>query len=311
VTLPPPRERETETTPSTVFADVPVGRRRFAVVGWPLDYSLSPAMHNAAISSLGLNAVYRALRVSPAEWDRFARTVDLDGFNVTIPYKENVMGMAIALEGSAAVCGAANTMVRAHGGWTAHNTDGPAFLDDLIENHMVWEGKSVVLLGAGGAARGALFALGHSGRLPASIALMNRSAERAQRLATDFRAAGFTSDVSVNLSFGETLARADLVINATSVGLKAGDPAGVPIEFLRPGLAVYDMVYHRETALVYAARAAGAVAVGGLGMLINQGALAFELWFKDDLKKVNYDSRRLRKIMGDAARAALTAARAG
>ncbi len=282
------------------------GPRQFGVVGWPLDYSLSPAMHNAAISYFGINAVYGAFRVPPDSWDDFAREAGsglrLEGFNVTVPYKEKVLSLAKFYKGTVALCRAANTLVRRPAGWAAYNTDGQGLLEDLRDHKMGVEGKSIVLLGAGGAARAALFALGD---VPCSIAMINRSAERAQRLAEDFRSAGFKAEVLVNPPLQETLKRADLLINATSVGLRDGDLLSVPSEALHPGLAVYDMIYHRETAIVKAALRAGAVAVGGLGMLVNQGALAFELWFEEDLKKVKYDPRVLRKIMGDAARAAL------
>jgi shikimate dehydrogenase len=226
----------------------------------------------------------------------------LGGINVTIPYKEKILSLSVMEKGTVVECRAANTLVREQKGWSAHNTDGPGFLDDLKEHHISWKGKSVVLLGAGGAARGVLFSLGnHAG----SISLINRSRDRALSLAEDFRARGGRAKVTVGAHIEESLSSADLLVNATSVGLKEGDPSPVPETCLRPELSVYDMIYHRETALVKASRDAGAIAVGGLGMLVNQGALSFELWFQEDLKKVKYDPRVLRQIMGDAARAAL------
>jgi shikimate dehydrogenase len=294
---------------NSFFVDAPAGARRFGVVGWPLDYSLSPAMHNAVLSHFSISAVYRALRVPPEDWDDFLRGVEhggLDGFNVTIPFKEKVIGWAQELKGAVAVCRAANTLVRGPRGWEAHTTDGDGLLEDLRDHGMGWEGQSVVLLGAGGAARAALFALGTCDRPPRDVAVVNRSVERADNLAREFRVADKGKvGIRVYSTVPEAAKRATLLINATAVGLKEGDPCGVPSDALRADLAVYDMVYHRETALVKTARAAGALAVGGMGMLINQGALAFEHWFRDDLKKVNYDSRLLREIMGAAARATL------
>ncbi len=280
----------------------PANARQFGVVGWPLDYSLSPAMHNAALSFFGFNAVYGALKIAPDKWDEFAKTLSLDGFNVTIPYKEKVLGLAKILKSNVSVCGAANTMVRGPDGWEAHNTDGAGLLEDLRDHQMAWEGKSIVLLGAGGAARAALFALGPQAR---SITVVNRSLDRARLLAKAFDRGGGDGKIRVGQDVEEALREADLLINATSVGLKDGDPCPVPPALLRRELSVYDMIYHRETVLVSAARRTGARTVGGLGMLVNQGALAFELWFEEDLKKVKYDPRVLRKIMGDAARAAL------
>lgn len=291
-----------------LFLDVPPGEHWCGVVGWPLEYSLSPAMHNAALSFFGFPATYRTIRVSPEEWDGFARDIlgdgggRLVGFNVTIPYKEKILSLPVIRKGAVVECQAANTMVRAQKGWAAYNTDGPGFLEDLKEHRIAWEGKSVVLLGAGGAARGVLFALGNGAR---SITVLNRSLDRAHSLAEDFRAGRGRAEVTVSARVEESLSSADLLVNATSVGLKEGDPCPVPVTCLRPTLSVYDLIYHRETALVKASREGGAISVGGLGMLVNQGALSFELWFQDNLKKVKYDPRVLRKIMGDAARAAL------
>lgn len=291
-----------------LFLDVPPGGRWFGVAGWPLDYSLSPAMHNAALSFFGFPATYRTMRVTPEEWDVFARDIlegmgdRWGGINVTIPYKERILSLPVIRKGMVVECRAANTLVREQKGWAAYNTDGPGLLEDLKEHRISWEGKSVVLLGAGGASRGVLFALG---RLARSITIINRSEERALSLREDFRAAGGLAEVSATSRMEESLSSADLLVNATPVGLKEGDPCPVPINCLRRDLSVYDMVYHRETSLVKASREAGAISVGGLGMLVNQGALSFELWFQEDLKKVKYDPRVLRKIMGDAARAAL------
>ncbi len=263
-------------------------------------------MQNAAITRFGFRAAYRAVKVAPDRWTEFLDTVGgergLEGFNVTIPYKEKILALASDLDPSAALCGAANTLVQGPRGWSAFSTDGQGLLDDLREKNFAWEGKSVVLLGAGGAARAAFFALGKSAR---SIALLNRSRGRADTLAVSFRSLGAGAEVRVNPDVREALERADLLVNATSVGLAEGDPSPVPRASLRGNLAVYDMVYHRETALVKDARAAGAAAAGGLGMLVQQGALAFERWFGDDLKKVKYDPRELRGIMASAAGAAL------
>lgn len=287
---------------NNIFSDGALGARRFGVVGWPLDYSLSPAMHNAALAHFGFNAIYRALKISPEEWPLFAQNVALEGFNVTIPYKEKALGLALSLKGNVSVCRAANTLVRGPAGWEAHNTDGQGLLDDLRNQKMEWKGKSVVVLGAGGAARAALFSLGSDAR---RVTLVNRTLDRAVVLAREYGAAGMKGVVQVAQDIETSLRGADLLINATSVGLKDGDPSPVPPHCFRRDLAVYDMIYHRQTALVNVSRAAGALAVGGLGMLVNQGALAFELWFQDDLKKVKYDPHLLRKIMGDAARDAL------
>ncbi|MBP9128325.1 MAG: shikimate dehydrogenase [Elusimicrobia bacterium] len=281
------------------------------MVGWPLDYSLSPAMHNAALTQFGIPAVYRALRVSPDDWPEFARQLKtpgaspLEGFNVTVPHKERVLALACALTDTASLCGSANTMIRTPDGWRADNTDAPGLAEDLKALQMCWKDKNVVLAGAGGAARSALLTVATGSDRAQRVILVNRSRDRAEGLVKEFQSRLELSELVVCSDGAGALASADLIINATSLGLKPEDPVPVPLERIRSGMAVYDMVYHRETPLVRGARSVGARAAGGKGMLVNQGALAFERWFETDLKKVHYTPRLLREIMGRAFDAAL------
>jgi shikimate dehydrogenase len=295
----------------SIFSQDGPGVRRFGVVGWPLDYSLSPAMHNAALHQFGIPAVYRALRVSPDNWPDFANQLKtpgaspLEGFNVTVPFKEKALALASTVADTAALCGSANTLIRTSEGWRADNTDAPGLAEDLKAHQMNWKDRNVVLAGAGGAARSALLTVATGADRAKRVFLVNRSRDRAERLVREFQSRRDVSELVVCSDVGEALALADVIINATSLGLKPDDPVPVPLDQIRSGMAVYDMVYHRETPLVRAARSAGARAAGGKGMLVNQGALAFERWFETDLKKVHYTPRLLREIMGRAFDAAL------
>jgi shikimate dehydrogenase len=264
-------------------------------------------MHTAAIRWLDLNAAYRAIPVPPEEWPDFLRQaldLPLAGFNVTVPYKEKILVNGPYKDVFVELTGAANTVVirdRAmHSLW---NTDGAGFWQDLQTNGVRVRDQKVAVLGAGGAARAVLGALYTQGAGPSQVVLINRTVERAQALAREFsqRMARCPEEgPRLQESLGRTpkpfplvaaedkaaaqeaLQRAHLLVNTTSAGLRSGDAPPVPYAWLHRGLTVYDLIYHRETELLRAAKRMGARSVGGLGMLVHQGAKAFEIWF--DLK---------------------------
>ncbi len=299
------------------FDGFPPKVRRYAVVGWPLSHTLSPAMHNAAIRAFGLNAVYRAVSVDPKEWEKFLSQADglLQGFNVTVPYKERVAEWSrlasqvppVYSSSPWSEIGAVNTLLRTSLGWEAHNTDVEGFFEDCASLGISFQKSQVLLIGSGGAARAILLGFGFHGReRPASLYLTDVFQNKANLLAEDARVLIEDFPISVVPSGDDVVKSADIVINATPVGLKPGDPSPVDLSSLRPGAVVYDLIYHRETAFRLAARARGAADHGGLGMLVRQGALAFELWFGEELKdKAGYSPAGLRRIMGDAARTAM------
>lgn len=287
-----------------LFRDVPPGRRCYGVVGYPIPYTLSPALHTAALESQGVDAVYRKIVVSPEDWPDFLRGADrLAGFNVTIPHKERAR-----VFGDGGFVGAVNTVYRKNGQWAAANTDVDGFWNDWGEQGIRADGRTVAVLGAGGAARAVLAAFHRHGARPKHLFLMNRTPEKAAVLAAETRRQGFSFPVTATDSGAEEILKsADVLINTTPQGQKAGDLSPVPPECLRPGQDIYDLIYHWETPLMAAARARGGRAVGGLGMLVHQAALAFDLWFGDDLrnKNVKYALEDVRAVMRQAAERAL------
>ena len=259
-------------------------KQQIALFGYPLSHSISPAFQQAALDSLSIEASYTARPTRPeelaSEVDKL-RADDHLGANVTIPHKELIRQYLDGLDPWAETVGAVNTIVKKDGRLVGHNTDGYGFLRSLEERGgFSPEGKSVLLLGAGGAARAAVFALAESGA--GTVLIANRTAERGSALAQDVR--GHSPEVdSIPLAKArEAARRVDLIVNATSMGMEPGPNAGLsPLESrdINPQAVVYDMVYTpQRTPLMKAARQAGAKVLGGLWMLVYQGAAAFEMW---------------------------------
>ncbi len=255
----------------------------FALIGDPVEQSLSPPMHNAAFRALGLNCAYVALRV-PKQFLTDAiggiRALNIAGFNITTPHKIGIVGLLDELDESASLVGAANTVKNDRGKLIGFNTDGEGALRALEEKIGSVRGKEVVLLGAGGAARAIAFSLS---KADARLTIANRTVSRAKALASTIgQKLGMEVEVA-SLNRAEltgALKNADVLINATSVGMspKAGQTL-VSASMMHRGLAVYDIVYEPlRTKLLREARRAGGRTIDGLGMLVHQGALAFEIW---------------------------------
>lgn len=252
------------------------------LIGDPVAHSRSPAMHNAALAALGIAARYRAVQTTAAELpDRLAalRQPHFLGANVTLPHKQAVIPLLDEIEPAAARIGAVNTIVRQPDGrLLGVNTDAPGLLADLAAAGWTPVEQEVVILGASGAARAAAFALADAG--VNGITIVNRSLMRAIDLAAAAAAnqpalrirALSLSDPAVT----DVVARCTLLINATALGWHDNETP-IPDPPVGPHCLVYDMVY-RETALLRAAVARGARVRDGRGMLVEQGALAFERW---------------------------------
>jgi shikimate dehydrogenase len=249
----------------------------YAVVGWPVAHSLSPAMHNAAFAEAGLDAAYLALPVSPERLGAAlegAHALGVAGLNVTVPHKQGAARACHRLDPTAALCGAANTLRRLDDGWEGFNTDAPATLE-LLRGAGLRPGARALLLGAGGAALAGAWALLTAG---AELEVAARRADAAEALAARL-APAFPQARLRAVPWGEAAARAeacDAVVNATSIGLGGKDDGLPPLRF-RAGQVVADYVYG-PTRFAAGAREAGARLVTGEAILVRQGALAFTLW---------------------------------
>jgi shikimate dehydrogenase len=242
------------------------------VIGHPVRHSLSPAMHNAVFAATGLDWRFVALDVLPggagAAIEAMA-VLDIGGLAVTMPHKEDAASAVDHVDDAARALRSVNTVVLCDDGSTlGASTDGDGFVDSVVASGFEISGARVVVLGAGGAARAIVAAVGRAGA--DDIAIVNRTpsaAETAARLAPAARV-GLIDDVR----------RADLLVNATSVGM-GSEALPVDAALLRPELAVADIVYHPlDTALVRAARAEGAHTIDGLGMLVHQAVRQQQLW---------------------------------
>ncbi len=249
----------------------------YGVMGHPVGHSLSPAMQNAAFAHLGIDAVYVALPVAPAalaEAVRGAHALGFHGLNVTVPHKQRVAAWCVRLDSVARAVGAVNTLKRAPDGFEGTNTDAPA-CRSLLAAAGVGKGARALVLGAGGAARAAVFALLELG---ASVRVAARRPEAAVGLCRDLAHAAShgRAEPAPWAEAAAEAARAEAVVNATSIGLH-GKEQGLPhVAWSRSQLAL-DFVYG-ETAFAREALAEGVRFVSGEQILVRQGALAFTHW---------------------------------
>jgi shikimate dehydrogenase len=257
----------------------------YGLIGDPVEHSLSPLMQNRAFEACGLDCCYVPLRVDAAGLPAAVaavRVLNLGGVNVTIPHKERVMDYLDEVDRTAALIGAVNTIVNRDGRLTGHNTDGAGWLASLHEGGFDPGGKRVVLLGAGGAARAVSFVMAQSGI--SSLAIFDVIGSKAWKLASDLAPVAGCPIAAGNLASGSlpaALAEADLLVNASPVGMFPNHDAPPPVDPRRlgGGALVYDLVYNPPgTKLISEAEARGCRVLSGAGMLVYQGALAFELW---------------------------------
>lgn len=253
------------------------------LIGWPISHSVSPAMHNAAFRALEIAGEYSLLPVERAEdlgatLARLKADPEWMGANVTVPHKENVIARLDGLEGAAERLRAVNTVVRAGDRLIGRNTDLPGFLADLERNGIPFRGRSAIVIGSGGAARAVILGLVESGCAVTLIAVLREQAEALARELGDGRVEVLSWNDPI---LAEKVQSAGLIVNASPVGMwpKVGESPWPRNLGLPPDASVYDLVYNpQETAFMKQARAAGLRAASGLGMLVEQGALAFEMW---------------------------------
>ena len=255
------------------------------IIGWPVSHSLSPLMQNAALASLGLDYAYLPFPVAPADLGtavRGLKALGVSGFNVTIPHKEAVIPYLDILSPEAEASGAVNTVNREGERFVGYNTDGIGLITSLGDDlGLEVRGASVLLLGAGGAARGAVAALCAAG--VASIAIANRTVATGEEIAARFRGrfptVAFSTTSLAADEMQHALPGADLLLNTTSIGMHGTSFDELEIDLLKPSACVYDMVYNPGvTPLLAAAAARGHRTANGLGMLAAQGEAAFEIW---------------------------------
>ena len=254
--------------------------RLYGILGHPVSSSLSPAMQNAAFRALGINAVYLPFPVLPEALPGAVRglaAAGVGGFNLTVPHKLAILPLLDEITPEARAIGAVNTVRCEDGRMAGTNTDGEGFLRSLAHD-LDWqpEAKRVLLLGAGGAARGIAFSL--LGRGVAALHIANRTPANAEALAADCRALFPKLDVTASGLEQTKDAAPDLLVNATTVGMGDG-AAPVSLEGVGVREAVLDIVYAPpETPLLAQARVLGLKAANGIGMLLHQGWLAFNFW---------------------------------
>jgi shikimate dehydrogenase len=245
---------------------------RLAVLGFPVSHSRSPAMQNAALEELGLAGEwsYEAVEVEPERFEALVRemaTGEFAGVNVTVPHKQAALALADTPSAAAREIGAANTLVFREGRIEARNTDAPGLLAALPRSP---KGQRALVLGAGGAARAAVWGLLGEG---ATVEVWNRTAARAEAICEELGGTPvFEPDQAVY----------ELIVNTSAAGLGGEDPfEQLPLapERFAAGQTVVDMVYgERPSALLVAAESAGATVLDGLEVLVRQGALSLEIW---------------------------------
>lgn len=261
---------------------------RLAVIGDPIAHSRSPQMHNPALKACGIDAQYIRVQVPEGHvgeaFQQFAKCGFL-GVNITIPHKFEALAAVDEVDDLAAALGAVNTLVIRDGTLHGRNTDGPGFLRSVKAAFGAdVRDLRVLILGAGGGA-GRAVAVQCGLEECQGLVLVNRSAGKAQSVADEIRTMGRCREVTATpwqeAALIEAAAQADLIVNATSLGMKPGDAELIPSHALRAGHLVFDMVYRSdgETPLLADARAAGAKVVDGLTLLLHQGAISFEHWF--------------------------------
>jgi shikimate dehydrogenase len=254
------------------------GRTRLAaVIGDPVGHSLSPVIHNAAFQARHLDWVFVALEVpegSAGEALAGMRAMGIRGLSVTMPHKAAVLPHLDEVGEDAAALGAVNCVTLVDGRLVGANTDGPGFIDSVEEQHVEVAGCRVLVLGAGGAGRAVVRALGRSGA--AEIGVVNRGAERREQAVALGGPAARGAEAAEAPDF-------EVVVNATPIGM--GDRVALPLDagLLTSDHVVVDLVYEPlDTALLTAARAAGAQAIDGVGMLVHQAGRAFRQWTGQD-----------------------------
>jgi shikimate dehydrogenase len=255
--------------------------RTYCIIGDPIHHSLSPGMQNAAFAALGLNCTYIAFRVPPSELKESIeslRSINIAGFNVTVPHKVEAMKHLDELDVTAKKAAAVNTVNNIEGIFRGYNTDIHGFIEPLRQRKIDFRGMNVLLLGAGGAARAVVAGLAEESGSISKVVISNRDVERAKELAKIGSGLGLRCE-RISLDRAQSVSPdSDLIINATTIGMN-NEPSLIDYDHIKKGSIVYDIVYRPvTTSLIENAKYAEANVVYGYEMLVEQGAKAFEIW---------------------------------
>lgn len=255
--------------------------KTYCIIGDPIQHSLSPGMHNAAFAAMGLDCTYIAFRVPANELKESIeslRSINISGFNVTVPHKVEIMKYLDELDSSAKKAAAVNTVNNIEGIFRGYNTDIDGFIEPLYRRQVDFHNMQVLLLGAGGAARAVVAALSQESNKITKIIIANRNMGRAVELAKIGSDLGLKCETLPLAEVKNVSLECDLIVNATTIGLN-NEQSPIDYEHIKKGSIVYDIVYRPVvTDLIENAKYAQASVVYGYEMLIEQGAKAFEIW---------------------------------
>lgn len=252
--------------------------KTFAVIGDPIDHSLSPNIHNAAFRELGLDCTYIAYRIPKGELAagiESLKTIKISGFNVTIPHKVDILSHIDEIDEVCKMVGAVNTVSNIDGKLKGYNTDMDGFLEPIKKRKLSVKGSSVLLLGAGGAARAIVVAFAKEKAKKITIA--NRTKQAATELVEFAQKIGIPSEAK---ALGDIVNTSDykFIVNATSIGLK-NEPCPIPMDSVNQDTVVYDIVYvPMNTDFINQAKKRDAAIIYGYEMLLGQASRAFEIW---------------------------------
>ena len=251
----------------------------FAVIGDPIDHSLSPNIHSAAFRELNLDCSYIAYRIPKGELEEGIeglKKIKVDGFNVTIPHKVEMMKYLEKIDESCSVIGAVNTVTNKDGILKGYNTDMDGFLDPFKKKNLNITDAKVLLLGAGGAARAIV--AGFAKEKAKSVTIANRTLENANNLSEFAKKIGLSANAIKIEDVNDSAKDYDIIVNATSLGLK-NEPSPIPLEDINEKTIVYDIVYMpMNTDFIKKAKEKNAVVIFGYEMLLGQAVRAFEIW---------------------------------
>lgn len=288
---------------------LPTGKTKIVgVFGYPIKHSLSPAMHNSAFKHCNLDFIYIPFEVKPDNLKDAIKSLialNINGINLTIPHKEACLPYLDEIKREAKLIGAVNTIevIRPRKLGTpkliGHNTDSLGFIRSLKEFNINLRDKTVLILGAGGAAKAVCFACVLNGIK--EIYIVNRTLKKADILAENLKnKTNFKNIFSIPLEdthLKNILEKTNLFVNATSVGMKKNDPLIVPVDYLNKKTIVYDLIYNPDrTKLLKFAKKKGCFTINGESMLVHQGALSYEIWTKKNAP-VEVMRKALRKAL--------------